>query len=348
MIKKNIFEIGFHSLWKYIIIVISISLCSCTSGATGPQSLLADPTTQYYGIRFSDFSFSPAVLTVTSKINADNSENVTQNFKSKFYNFQSSLKSNKDSCVKNICWSLWFIDESLSEPVDIKVFNNMNENISNILMELNHTFEDVPVHIGIYSIPPHMSFEDSYSLNTNEKSSVFDIRIAIHNKYTIPENDRHYRLYLQQYANSISMVVHELYHVLSLASLNYKSPYSLGSLFHNEVMGKCWQYQSYLNTISDEKAYLLLSEVPYNIMNEVYGELVKSNSTIYSESFLYYLIKNTLTLSSSPSVLGGQIIIYGRQKNEINAINEICAQLIEKKPEELIEEYHLLINTKGN
>ncbi|MGX5914222.1 hypothetical protein ACR0ST_05765 [Aliidiomarina sp. Khilg15.8] len=319
---------------KVTIIGMLLFLWGCSSGATTPKSLLKNPDTEYYSVHFLSGDFNPGSLTVKSKING--TEGPIYQFDSEFY-----LEANSDlnSCAGNTCWSLWFLEGDQWKSVSKEVVEQVNNSILDNIIELKQPFIDLPVRINLYLAPPDAYFEDSYQ---NREEHFYDLGIAVHNQYEIPEKKLSYRLYVQEHANSISKAMHELYHVLSLASGKYNEPYSASSLFHNEVIGKCWQYQSYLNVIAGTKAFLMLSKTQDDIMREAYGGLTASTASIYSDDFLFRKVRNVLKLTDSPSNLGDQIVIYGNQKSESKLIKDLCMSLIDIEPKKMFDEYQYL------
>lgn len=177
---------------------------------------------------------------------------------------------------------------------------------------------------NIYLVPPSLSFYDIYE-DTNNGLNQFVI--AVHLNREMPDSNRKRLAFDEREAMAIDIITHEFIHFITFKRNLYLAPWTLATATKMEALAKCYGSLSYLYAL-DENSKARLTFLLKSLAQPSGGDTNFAQAHTKADELLGERVQKKFTEMKSPTLLGNQVVISSRDKQEIQALNEICKQLV--------------------
>lgn len=302
-------------------IIAFVSLSCTTSTYTLPDRLIENSGTGIHTVGFTETDGVPMVVRAQTKlvpkVTAKNYPGL--NFSSAGF----KQVSEQAICIELICWDLWFYEPAKTQTTDM-VIAEVNAKLQKAFSVLPATLRGrEPYRLEVYLVPPDSAFHDGIE---NRKVGINKLKYAIHHGFYLPVTNRARRNYEEIQALSISTLVHEFVHFALLKTDYYEKHSAYPSVVHGEMLGKCYEYLSFLKLLDRDSKVSLIAYPDTKPKTVTHKGL--DTATWDANDFLISLLRDKFVEAGSTSVVGNQIFLSARDDLEIGIIERTCNRLL--------------------
>lgn len=305
-----------RSSFTAIIAFISLGGCA-TSIYTLPDQLIDAPGTGIHTVGFTETDGVPMVVRAQTKLvpKAKLTNDPALNFSSAGF----KQVSEQALCIEIVCWDLWFYESAKTTTTDL-VIAEVNTKLKKAFGVLPARLKGrEPYRLEVYLVPPDRAFEDKIE---NIKTGISKLKYAIHHSFELPETNRGRRNYEEIQALSISTIVHEFVHFSLLKTDYYETHSAYPSLVHGELMGKCYEYLSFLKILDGDSRAVLIAYLDQKPNTVTHKNM--DTASWDANDFLTSLLKDKFVEAGSTAVVGNHLILSVRDEMEINILENTC------------------------